>query len=319
MNRTIIGIAKDGHLIYGPTVDAATGTIVSWGTDICNGMLFDGHHGDGVLRSYGYQATTTFPYLVGCFGPASHPRASTTKPSCTTNAPASYISWRDRYYIAPEALTADPPVSSPLPPMITISIDDKADSAPGSACKDLKAMTYHNGVSVIREQINYPYIDFDVFFHKTFDYLPIVLSVELQYNPANIAVAVGVNKTHFAPAVYSISKERLTVRVKSLFGRSADFYQFQIAWKILVARSGDCTLRGGLEHARLGNMHMSQDLLLRINVPKVTVADQALECQTRSGNEFANSVVSVEEALGKRARTLSVQHEFNDPFLIVYA
>ena len=59
--------------------------------------------------------------------------------------------------------------------------------------------------------------------------------------------------------------------------------------------------------------------MLRINVPKVTVADQALECQTRSGNEFANSVVSVEEALGKRARTLSVQHEFNDPFLIVYA
>lgn len=237
-NRTIIGIAKDGHLVYGPTVDPATGTIVTGGTDICNGVLFDGHHGDGVLRSYGYQATTSFPYLVGCFGPASHPRANATKPSCTTNAPEFYIPWRDRYYIAPETLPADASVVSPLSPVITISVDAPADSAPGSACKDLAAMNYHTGVGVIREQINYPYIDFDIFFHTTFDYVPLVLSVELQYNPAGTAVAEGVNKTHFAPAVYSVTKNRLTVRVKSLFGRSANFYHFQIAWNILVARVG---------------------------------------------------------------------------------
>jgi hypothetical protein len=61
---TPIGIAKDGHIIWGPY--NATGSV--WNTcdlDVCNGMFINGY--------YGYTATNTHPYLVGCFGPGNNP------------------------------------------------------------------------------------------------------------------------------------------------------------------------------------------------------------------------------------------------------
>jgi len=73
----IIGLAKDGHIIYGPyNKDGELWTCSD--VDLCNGRFFD----DG---SYGYVATTTFPYTVGCFGPA--PNMSTTAgPKCSINS-----------------------------------------------------------------------------------------------------------------------------------------------------------------------------------------------------------------------------------------
>ena len=59
----MIGIAKDGHVIYGPY--QSTGTTVTQGTDICNGMFHD------ATGNYGYFATQKFPYITGCFGPAN--------------------------------------------------------------------------------------------------------------------------------------------------------------------------------------------------------------------------------------------------------
>jgi hypothetical protein len=57
----VFGIARDGHVIYGPYNKA--GELWACGDlDICNGFFLD----DG---SYGYAATTTFPYAVGCWGP----------------------------------------------------------------------------------------------------------------------------------------------------------------------------------------------------------------------------------------------------------
>jgi hypothetical protein len=57
----VVGIARDGHVIYGPW----NGNLDLWDCedhDVCNGFwLWDG--------SYGYAATTHFPYVVGCFGP----------------------------------------------------------------------------------------------------------------------------------------------------------------------------------------------------------------------------------------------------------
>lgn len=57
------GIAKDGHIIYGPYNE--------WGEiwdcddlDFCNGFFRDDN------TSYGYATTTFFPYIVGCWGPA---------------------------------------------------------------------------------------------------------------------------------------------------------------------------------------------------------------------------------------------------------
>ena len=60
---TVIGIAKDGHVIYGPYT--SSGSQVKSGFDICNGMFYDS------IGNYGYFATTTYPYITGCFGPGN--------------------------------------------------------------------------------------------------------------------------------------------------------------------------------------------------------------------------------------------------------
>ena len=59
----IIGLAKDGHIIYGPW-DQNGAQFDCNSRDLCNGTFFAG--GD-----YGYVSTATFPYTVGCWGPAA--------------------------------------------------------------------------------------------------------------------------------------------------------------------------------------------------------------------------------------------------------
>ncbi len=76
---TVIGVAKDGHVVYGPYLSA--GTRVTSGFDVCNGMFYDS------IGNYAYFATSTYPYLVGCFGPANYPSFG---PNCTTNGVSSY-------------------------------------------------------------------------------------------------------------------------------------------------------------------------------------------------------------------------------------
>ncbi|CAF0969399.1 unnamed protein product [Adineta steineri] len=76
---TVIGIAKDGHVIYGPY--DSSGQQVTSGFDVCNGMFYDS------IGNYAYFATTTYPYITGCFGPGNYPNA---KPNCTANPVQSY-------------------------------------------------------------------------------------------------------------------------------------------------------------------------------------------------------------------------------------
>jgi hypothetical protein len=76
---TVIGIAKDGHVIYGPYL--SNGKLITSGIDICNGMFYD------TIGNYAYFATTKFPYITGCFGPGNYPSFG---PSCTTNGQSSY-------------------------------------------------------------------------------------------------------------------------------------------------------------------------------------------------------------------------------------
>ena len=78
-NLTVIGIAKDGHVIYGPYL--STGAQVTSGFDVCNGMFYDS------IGNYGYFATTTYPYVTGCFGPGNYPNVT---PNCTTNPATAY-------------------------------------------------------------------------------------------------------------------------------------------------------------------------------------------------------------------------------------
>jgi hypothetical protein len=60
----VVGLAKDGHVIYGPYNDY--GELWSCDdVDYCNGFFLDD-------TSYGYASTTFFPYTVGCWGPAEN-------------------------------------------------------------------------------------------------------------------------------------------------------------------------------------------------------------------------------------------------------
>ena len=62
-----IGIAKDGHIIWG--MYNSNGAL--WGdcdVDVCNGATIDGY--------YGYAATSFHPYIVGCWGPGNYPTVS---------------------------------------------------------------------------------------------------------------------------------------------------------------------------------------------------------------------------------------------------
>ena len=70
----IVGISRDGHMIYGPY--NADGDF--WGCsqhDVCNGAFVEGN--------YVYVSTKEFPYILGCFGPG--PQQSYTV-SCTTSS-----------------------------------------------------------------------------------------------------------------------------------------------------------------------------------------------------------------------------------------
>jgi hypothetical protein len=71
-----IGLANDGHIIWGP-YDSTGALFNPCNLDHCNGAVIDG--------VYGYASTTQFPYLPGCYGPASS--RDSIQPQCTMNAP----------------------------------------------------------------------------------------------------------------------------------------------------------------------------------------------------------------------------------------
>jgi hypothetical protein len=59
---TPLGIAKDGHIIWGP-YDNDGNLFERCDVDVCNGLFLDGY--------YSYVASTFAHYLPGCFGPGS--------------------------------------------------------------------------------------------------------------------------------------------------------------------------------------------------------------------------------------------------------
>ena len=71
-NANIMGVAKDGHMIWGPYDE--NGELWDCADhDICNGAFIDGN--------YVYLSTTTFPYILGCFGPGP---TQSYQASCTS-------------------------------------------------------------------------------------------------------------------------------------------------------------------------------------------------------------------------------------------
>ena len=63
-----VGLAKDGHVIWGP-YNINNGKAKPWtgcDVDICNGAYVNGN--------YGYASTLFHPWLVGCWGPGNSPK-----------------------------------------------------------------------------------------------------------------------------------------------------------------------------------------------------------------------------------------------------
>ena len=71
---TVVGMAKDGHVIYGP-YDSSGDLFDCNDLDICGGYTFS----DG---DYGYIYHTTYPYIINCWGPGSD---LTYYSSCSSN------------------------------------------------------------------------------------------------------------------------------------------------------------------------------------------------------------------------------------------
>lgn len=54
-----IGIALDGHPIYGPKASDKTHLLNSTDLDLCHGRYVNGN--------YRYHITVDFPYVIGCY------------------------------------------------------------------------------------------------------------------------------------------------------------------------------------------------------------------------------------------------------------
>lgn len=78
-----IGLALDGHVIYGPFKNNGK----FWNpcdVDVCNGRFFYDETKDAENTYYGYVATLFYPYILACFGPGSPNYGMQV--GCSTNA-----------------------------------------------------------------------------------------------------------------------------------------------------------------------------------------------------------------------------------------
>jgi predicted outer membrane repeat protein len=117
----VIGLAKDGHMIFGPYYK--DGTEATSGHDVCNGVHFDVDD-DKNVDVYGYFARTTFPYVVGCYGPGNYPQVY---PSCTSNPPPAYLPWLNFTYPGVAPPPFDNGKTQPLPKPNTVVIAIRTD------------------------------------------------------------------------------------------------------------------------------------------------------------------------------------------------
>ena len=99
--QTVIGIGKDGHVLYGPYDDS--GQLWTTGdVDACNGAW------SADKSDYFYVGTRWHPYLVGCLGPANFPQNEDPElfAQCSLNGMDVY---------APLPPPSPPPPASPTP------------------------------------------------------------------------------------------------------------------------------------------------------------------------------------------------------------
>merc|ERR1712061_482163 len=82
--KTVIGISKYGHVLYGPYDD--NGEL--WSppdVDACNGVWSENRD------EYFYVSTRWHPYGTGCHGPTNLPFEEGLYPNCSTNGMDQYL------------------------------------------------------------------------------------------------------------------------------------------------------------------------------------------------------------------------------------
>ena len=84
VKSTVIGLAKDGRVIYGPLKSNDGAFFTACDLDACNGRREVDTSGvaTGV---YSYRASTFHPYLVGCFGPSANQSSTVLGQTCSEN------------------------------------------------------------------------------------------------------------------------------------------------------------------------------------------------------------------------------------------
>ena len=69
----VVGIAKDGHVVYGPYWPGSQAEITGCHIDVCNGFFYANPDKTSAQKYlYGYAATSYHPYGPPCFGPANY-------------------------------------------------------------------------------------------------------------------------------------------------------------------------------------------------------------------------------------------------------
>ena len=73
----VVGLCKDGHVVYGPYWPGNGSKVNSCVLDACNGWFTPNPDKTSSTKwIYGYVATDFHPYGPGCYGPANWPNVT---------------------------------------------------------------------------------------------------------------------------------------------------------------------------------------------------------------------------------------------------
>eukprot|EP00944_MAST-04C_sp_MAST-4C-sp1_P013029 g13029.t1 len=236
----ILGVAKDGHAIYGPYY--ADGSEATAGVDVCNGAMLD-TTGDKVVDTYGYFVRRNFPYTLSCYGPGNYPIAA--KPSCTASAPIAYLPWLNFTYpgIAPVPFDNGDFQPRHKPNDVHIVVTSVDDSG-FFRCMELeKHSDVQSGTALVGNGLRHMIKKITVVFPQPFILAPLIHQIHVNLNKSKVF-----QTNEYLLTVRSVDKEKFTFDVRQKDYRPWSDILF-VNWHAVSARRLDCTLRSAVLEA----------------------------------------------------------------------
>ena len=240
----ILGVAKDGHAIFGPYY--SDGSEATSGVDICNGANLD-TDGDKVTDTYGYFVRRSFPYVLSCYGPGNYPTAA--KPSCTASPPSSYLPWLNYTYpgIAPPPFDNGEFQPRHKPNAVKIDVTSVSDSSLGnklSRCNDLeKHSDVQSGFALVGTQLHAFVKRITVVFPTPFLTAPTISRVKLGLNLGKSTMIDLQNG--YLLSVVSTDENKFIFDVTEKNGKPWQDILF-VDWEAVSPRRLDCTMRSSI-------------------------------------------------------------------------